>query len=409
MEEKKSSSQSQNRSSEKSGEKVRFQANNNYFTIAVYAIIVITIGAFIVRAILSFEKTVAGIKSIINMLMPFIVGALLAFILNPAVKQVMIFLEKVCRLKNIKVRKALAIAITYVLLLGFATVTIFGIVPQVVTSLTDLINAIPAWLDYIYEGFDILEERFPNLDIAILEQAVNDTIPDVINTLRNFAANIVPAIYNLSMSIVNLIVDLVISIIVSIYMISDKKLLKNSLKAFIYAFVPVKRIPTMVEILKECNNIFSSFVIGKSIDSLIIGILCFIFMNILKLPYAMLISVIVGITNMIPYFGPFIGAIPGIIILLMISPVKALVFTLLILILQQFDGLVLGPKILGSSTGLRPLWIIIAITVGGSIGGVLGMFLGVPVVAVIRYLTNRILRYRLEQRNFKNIDSLTLG
>lgn len=121
-------------------------------------------------------------------------------------------------------------------------------------------------------------------------------------------------------------------------------------------------------------------------------------MNIFRLPYALLISAIVGVTNMIPYFGPFIGAIPGIVIILMISPLKALGFSVLILALQQFDGLILGPKILGDSTGLRPLWIIFAITVGGSFAGVLGMFLGVPTVAVIRYLFLGYIRRRLDRK-----------
>ena len=182
-------------------------------------------------------------------------------------------------------------------------------------------------------------------------------------------------------------------------MLSDKKPLKNSLRSIVYAFVPVKHITTVVEILREAYNLFSSFIIGKALDSAIIGCLCFLLMSILQLPYAVLISVIVGVTNMIPYFGPFIGAVPGVVILLLISPVKAVIFTVLILVLQQFDGLILGPKILGNSTGLKPLWIIIAITIGGKIGGVLGMFLGVPVVAFLRYLANRILAHQLHKRH----------
>ena len=122
-------------------------------------------------------------------------------------------------------------------------------------------------------------------------------------------------------------------------------------------------------------------------------------MCILKLPYALVISVFVGITNMIPYFGPFIGAVPGILILLFIKPVKALVFAIMVLCLQQFDGLILGPKILGESTGMKPLWIIFAITVGGSMFGVIGMFLGVPVVAIINYLFDLYLQYRLKKKN----------
>lgn len=385
-----------------------FEPNDNYFTISVYAIAVIAIGAVIIRAIFSFESLVGGIRSAFNVLMPFVIGALLAFILNPAVRKVMQFLEKVCHVRSLKLRKLLAIAITYIIFLGFITVTIFGIVPQVANSIIELINNIPASINYIYDLLDILKEHFPSLDIAGLEKATNDTIPTLLNTLKDFATNLIPAIYTISMYIVNWIVDIVIAIIVSVYMLSDKKQLRNSCKAMVYAFVPQKWVQILVEVLQECNNLFSSFVIGKAIDSLIIGILCFILMNIFRLPYAVLISVIVGITNMIPYFGPFIGAIPGILILLIVSPIKALVFLILILCLQQFDGLILGPKILGNSTGLRPLWIIIAITVGGTVGGVLGMFLGVPIVAFLRYLMNRLIQHRLRKKNYKDAESLTL-
>ena len=385
-----------------------FEPNDKYFTISVYAIAVIAIGAVIIRAIFSFESLVGGIRSAFNVLMPFVIGALLAFILNPAVRKVMQFLEKVCHVRSLKLRKLLAIAITYIIFLGFITVTIFGIVPQVANSIIELINNIPASINYIYDLLDTLKEHFPSLDIAGLEKATNDTIPTLLNTLKDFATNLIPAIYTISMYIVNWIVDIVIAIIVSVYMLSDKKQLRNSCKAMVYAFVPQKWVQILVEVLQECNNLFSSFVIGKAIDSLIIGILCFILMNIFRLPYAVLISVIVGITNMIPYFGPFIGAIPGILILLIVSPIKALVFLILILCLQQFDGLILGPKILGNSTGLRPLWIIIAITVGGTVGGVLGMFLGVPIVAFLRYLMNRLIQHRLRKKNYKDAESLTL-
>ena len=147
------------------------------------------------------------------------------------------------------------------------------------------------------------------------------------------------------------------------------------------------------------DGFFSVFISGKTLDSIIIGILCFIFMTILRLPYALLISVIVGVTNMIPYFGPFIGAVPGAFIILLIDPIQMLIYLLLILVLQQFDGLYLGPKILGDSTGLRPIWIIFAITIGGAVGGFIGMFLGVPCVAVIAFLTGRWVENRLQQKS----------
>ena len=244
-----------------------------------------------------------------------------------------------------------------------------------------------------------LQQKFPDLDIEAITKPITDAVPDLITTLRNFATNMVPAIYSVSMWIANWIVNLLITIIVSIYMLYDKKRLMRSCWKIIYAFLPQKHIPACHEILSECNRLFSSFVTGKFIDSAIIGVLCFILMTILQLPYTLFISVIVGVTNMIPYFGPFIGAVPGILILLFVQPVKALVFAIMVLCLQQFDGLILGPKILGESTGMKPLWIIFAITVGGSMFGVIGMFLGVPVVAILNYLLDLYLQFRLNKKN----------
>ena len=243
---------------------------------------------------------------------------------------------------------------------------------------------------------------------AAIQDAMDNMLPSILNYIRDFASNIVPTLYSLSMSIMQLLLNLVIALIVSIYILMDKKILLGTVKASIYAFLPQKRIPYIMDTLKECNDIFGGFVIGKAIDSLIIGVLCFIVMTILRLPYTLLISLIVGITNMIPYFGPFIGAVPGAIVMLMVSPLKAVIFIIMIFALQQFDGLYLGPKILGQSVGLRPLWIIVAITIGGSIAGVLGMFLGVPIMAVLRYLVMRTLKQRLEEREVKDIERFHL-
>ena len=273
-------------------------------------------------------------------------------------------------------------------------------VPQIATSLTDLINSaltvIPQSASELNQFLTELHERFPSLDISAIQDAVDNLLPSLLNYIRDFASNIVPTLYSLSMTIMQLLLNLVIALIVSIYILLDKKILVGSVKAAIYAFFPQKRIPYVVDTMKECNEIFGGFVIGKAIDSLIIGILCFILMTILRLPYTLLIS-------LIPYFGPFIGAVPGAIIMLMVSPFKAVIFIIMIFGLQQFDGLYLGPKILGQSVGLRPLWIIVAITVGGSIAGVLGMFLGVPIMAVLRYLVMRTLKQRLQERNVKDL------
>ena len=385
------------------GESQRFIKNNRYFTICIYGLIMLVASAIIFKAIIDIEKTKSWFGQIAGVLSPFIFGALLAYILNPMVRGFyhgMELLSKKFKFRlNKTVHKILAILITYVIVLGFAVLILVYILPEVMNNIVDFVNFIPGAYNSLLKLIADLQQKFPDLDIEAITKPITDAVPDLITTLRNFATNMVPAIYSVSMWIANWIVNLLITIIVSIYMLYDKKRLMRSCWKIIYAFLPQKRIPACHEILSECNRLFSSFVTGKFIDSAIIGVLCFILMTILQLPYTLFISVIVGVTNMIPYFGPFIGAVPGILILLFVQPVKALVFAIMVLCLQQFDGLILGPKILGESTGMKPLWIIFAITVGGSMFGVIGMFLGVPVVAILNYLLDLYLQFRLNKKN----------
>lgn len=389
------------------GESQRFIRNNRYFTISIYAFIMIVISGILLKVIIDFETTKAWFGNIFTILGPFIFGALIAYILNPMVRM---FYRNIGKLSEKTLEKktqfhlphavqmVLSIAVTYLIVLGFIVIILRYVIPEITANIIDFANYIPQTYDTMLAFIDDLQKRFPDIDIATLTKPLTDAIPDVVATLRDMATSVVPAIYSISMSIASWIINVLITLIVSVYMLYDKERLMKGGWRIIYAFLPKKHIPACHEILTECNRLFSSFVVGKSIDSMIIGILCFITMSILRLDYIPLISIIVGVTNMIPYFGPFIGAVPGILILLFVSPVKALIFSIMILALQQFDGLILGPKILGDSTGMKPLWIIFAITVGGNIAGVVGMFLGVPVVAIISYLSDRYLAYRLEKR-----------
>ena len=227
---------------------------------------------------------------------------------------------------------------------------------------------------------------------------LKDIQPDLTSSLKSMSGELIPVLYTASVSVAQWLANFLIALVVSVYMLYGKASLKRLVKIVLCAFVPQRKLARTKDILKECNNIFSRYLVSKMIDSFIIGILCAVLMTILRLPYILLISVFVGITNMIPYFGPFIGAIPGIIVILSVDPIKALIFAIMILALQQFDGLILGPKLLGNSTGMKPLWIIFAITLGGKFFGVPGMFLGVPVVATLGYLAELYMQYRLSKK-----------
>ena len=383
--------------------KQRFIKNNLYFTICIYVLVMLIASAFIFKAVIDINQTKAWLGQIASVLSPFIFGALLAYVLNPMVHVFFRWIDWLVKKLKLRlphtVHVVLSILITYVIVLGFVVLVLTYVMPELMGNVPDFIKFVQEAYADLLTLLTELQDRFPELDISAVQKSLNDVVPDLISTMQNFAANMVPAIYSVSMWITNWIVNLLLTIIVSIYMLYDKKRLMRACWKIIYAFLPNKHIPACHTILAECNRLFSSFVVGKFIDSAIIGALCFILMTLLQLPYALFISVIVGITNMIPYFGPFIGAIPGILILLFVRPVSALIFAFMILCLQQFDGLILGPKILGDSTGMKPLWIIFAITVGGSMFGVIGMFLGVPVVAILNYLMDLYLEYRLKKKN----------
>lgn len=377
----------------------KFTPNDQYFTISVYVVIVVAICALIVRVIMTPHAVSNSLLNVFSVLMPFLVGLLIALVLNPIIRRLIILLNEKCSIKSLRICKALSLIITYLGVFGILAICVLYIMPQLVISVSELVNKLPELYTVTYDFFNNLQERFPNLDVSELQKMVDELLPEVVNALKKMATDLVPAVYNVSMGIISGVLNFIIAIIVSVYMLVDSKHLVHSLHKVICSFVPLRFIDVTLDIVKECNHIFTSFITGKAIDSTIIGILCFILMNIFNMQYSLLISVIVGITNMIPYFGPFIGAVPGVLIFLLISPLKALGFALLIFVLQQFDGLYLGPKILGDSTGLKPLWIIFSITVGGSLAGVIGMFLSVPVVAILYYVLNLILEYRLKKRS----------
>lgn len=378
----------------------RFESNKKYFTISIYTLIVIIVSTIFIYLIINGAQTKAAFSNFMTILFPFIVAFFISYLLNPFVRSLESkFFKKVCKVKHNTLRKVLSILTAYIVVFGIITVALRYILPQIADSISDLTIQLPAIYDEIILYLGNLEEHFPNFDFNLIEEKLKESVPQIIGFGTNIVTNIIPVLYTFSLSVVKLFINLILSIVISCYMLSDKDMLSINAKRFVFAILPKKKAESFCQTCKECNGIFSGFVIGKSIDSLIIGIICFIAMSLCQFPYSLLISVIVGITNMIPYFGPFIGAVPGIFLYLFINPIQAIFFALMILALQQFDGLILGPKILGDSTGLKPLWVIFGITVGGAYGGVLGMFLGVPFVAVIAYLLNKFIVTRLKNKN----------
>ncbi len=384
----------------------KLEMNHHYFTVCVYALITISVAALIICLLVNFSSIWAWLGGFMKVLTSFVAAFFIAFILNPLVDWVEheVF-DKRLKLKKPKIRLGVSILVTYLLVLGLLVVGLVYVIPQITDSIVGIVDDVTTALNRLYENRDkygaMIEEYFPEIDLVYFEKKLEEMWPTLLASLTNLTKNAVPMVVGVTVSLAKTAINALLAVAISIYMLADKRKLKRMGTQGVYAILPTAKAKVFCNTMKECSDIFSNFVSGKALDSLIIGIICFIALNILKLDYALLISVIVGITNMIPYFGPFIGAVPGVLLYLCISPVDAVVFTIMIFILQQFDGWILGPKILGDSTGLSPLWVIFGITVGGAYGGVIGMFIGVPLVAVAAHLLNKIVSGVLRKKRIE--------
>ncbi len=371
--------------------------SNMWYIVALVAII-----AIIFLMIANWGVVLAVIGKFLTILMPFILGFFFACFINPLVKRVHSLLNRMKPGKGAKIKKAFSVIISYVVVIGVITVLLIYIIPQIKASIGELGNTIQDGYQYMITHQKELNEKIPFIGLGGGIEYIKEF---AYKKIMSNGSEILPYVYHVSSSLLTMSYNVLMGLVISIYIILDMKKLKRSARKVVYALSPKKKEQEVWQTMKQCSHIFNGFLIGKMIDSLIIGILCLIAMSILKLPYALLLSLIVCITNMIPYFGPIIGAIPGVMIYLFIDIRYAFIFALMILILQQFDGLYLGPKILGDQTGIKPLWVIFGITVGGAYFGVMGMFLGVPVVAVIMYLLQLFLDKKLKKKNISTFDS----
>lgn len=379
--------------------RLKIMWNHNYLTISLYAIFTLVSSILILYFFINFDKTKNIVLFFLKAISPFIAGLFIAFLIDPLIKRINKYQLKIFKIKSKKIRMMISMLLSYIIVIGAIVLTLVYVTPELIDSITDLVAQQTEMTDRIYKYIMSLYEKYPDIDFDIIYSFMETKIPDIIKHSTQLLSNMIPKLYMFSVSIIKTFVNLLLSLVISLYIILDKKHLKFNIKRIIYALVSKENANGILKVSRESADIFNKFFVGKFIDSLIIGVLCYLLMLMLKLPYAVLLSIIVGITNMIPYFGPFIGAIPGVILYLLIDPVKAIIFAIMIFALQQFDGLYLGPKILGDSIGLKPLWIIFSITIGGVYAGVLGMLFAVPIFAVITFIFDKVITKRLSKKN----------
>lgn len=386
---------------------MKLKQNTKYTTIALYTISVFAACLIIYRVIFAWDDTAALVSNIISIMTPFITALLVAYFISPMVN---FFEEKFLSrikikgksLRSAKAKRILSIIITYIVVIGALSILLSIVIPQIVESVKEISVKLPGYIESVIEwaqttkftiGSDIYK-----IDFTLINNYIDDSLPTSLNQFTDFIGGFAPELISFTTNLATGFLNIVFGFIIAVYLLFNKEAYLSSSRKVISALTPSKSIEGLFSTLQESHYIFSNFFVGKLIDSTIIGILCFILMMIFRIPYAVLISVIVGVTNMIPYFGPFIGGFIGILFLLIGTPVKALWFAILVLALQQFDGNILGPKILGDSTGLTPFWVIFAIILFGSMFGVMGMFIGVPCFAVIKNIFDNAIDKRYRQR-----------
>ncbi|MCI8623345.1 MAG: AI-2E family transporter [Provencibacterium sp.] len=373
--------------------------NRRYTTIAIYAVLVVAISALIISAIYNIGALFSALTMLWNLLMPFVIGFVIAYIINPILnafeKKFMprLFGEKISRRAN----RAISLILTYLFTLAMIVVFFSLVIPQIAQSIGSIATQIPSWVAKAQTLFyQIVEEYDLNsIDPQLFNEAM-EAIRSMVGAAYNMISSAIPQLVQTTLSVTTGVVNFIVGIIISIYVLMGKERFFAQAKKLLNALIPAPAVEHIIQVIHQSHEIFSGFISGKILDSCIIGLLCFIGMTIFRWPYSVLISVMVGVTNVIPYFGPFFGAIPSILVMLIVDPVKAIWLALFILALQQLDGNVIGPKILGDSTGLSAFWVIFSITVFGSLFGVVGMFIGVPLFAVFYSLIRQFCEWRLD-------------
>lgn len=353
---------------------------------------------FIIYRIEGLGKVVSNIISILN---PIIYGLAIAYLLKPMCnileQKIYIMLPE----KNRKLANPLAVTFSIIIGLAIVALLLLIIIPQVVNSVVAIVNSIPAKLDHLYSlinNFVNEETTYSNFIIntySKMEQTINGWI-------SNASTILTALVEGLGIQILNSVIffkNMFIGIIVAVYFLISRRKFARQGKMILYSIVNTKWADAIMNEIKFADSMFVGFINGKLLDSAIIGVICYICCLVFKFPNAMLVSVIIGVTNIIPFFGPFIGAIPSAILILIVSPIKALWFLLFIVVLQQIDGNIIGPKILGESTGVSSVWVLISILVFGGLWGFIGMIIGVPLFAVIYDITRRLVVYGLKKKD----------
>ncbi|WP_317854065.1 AI-2E family transporter [Chakrabartyella piscis] len=331
------------------------------------------------------EKTTAFLQASARIGSPFIIGFALAYLLNPSMK---FFERNLLKIHPIlhhhrKPVRSFCILLNYLIFFGGITWIILYLVPELKDSFLTFIPQLPTYVEDLSYTISHFFDQIDFIDSKDVESTLAYIFSPLFNAFENLPTLVSGILTNLY-SVGKITFDVIMAIFISFYMLLEKELFAKQGKKIVMALTSREKSGHILHTIGRINIIFQKFIVGKAFDSLIVWLICLVGFTLLNVPYTLVFSLILGVTNMIPYFGPFIGAIPVCLIILLINPVTAIWVIIFVIILQQFDGYYLGPKILGDSLDLSPIWIILAVVLGGSLGGAVGMFLGVPILATVK-------------------------
>ncbi len=391
--------------------------NRKNTAVALYACMVVAFGVLLVFAFVNLGALGKALGRLIDVLYPVIYGFIIAYLINPIYKFIYnrAFYAVGKKKGKTRLRGALSLLVTYVFVFCVVFLFFLIVVPQLVESYTKLtdqilryINDASLWVNKLLASSELTSELFSRFSGLTISE-VTKTVQEVITKSYGAVTAVTPYLISFVSSFVTVAKNWIIGLIISVYLLASKETLCAQIEKTAVALLRKERARKLEEFAYYVNHTFGRFLLGKIFDSFIIGVLTFIVMSICRIPYTPLISVIIGVTNIIPFFGPFIGAIPSVLIVLIDQPVMAVWTLLIILVIQQIDGNIIGPKIIGDTTGISSLWIVISIIVFGGLFGIIGMIIAVPLFSIIYRLLKSAVEKRLQAQGMSTDTADYLG
>ncbi|MBE7040061.1 MAG: AI-2E family transporter [Ruminococcaceae bacterium] len=336
------------------------------------------------------------VKMIINVLMPFIAGGAIAFVVNVPMRRI----EKLFPKKMGRIKRPIAYILTLVCLCAVLAFALFVIIPDISRTIANLALQVPGAIETVKRFFEDVMGNNPQIENVIKNINIDfDALGrQAISILQNSATGILNISVNIISNVVSGILSFVIAFMFSIYILMQKEKLSRQAKKVIYSYLPVSVSDKFIKVMKMSNKVFSNFISGQCIEALILGFIFFVILSILKFPYALLICVVISISALVPVVGAFIGCIVGALLLLMVNPLEALIFIIIFIVVQQIEGNLIYPHVVGSSVGLPSIWVLVAVTLGAGLYGVMGILIFIPLCSVIYALFKESVSDRLKER-----------